>query len=123
MEVLMIVALLRVAASTSCQLTLIAATPHENHVMFNGVSPDGRLLAVGWDRGSAPNVARGAYLLDLKSGERRNLPGLNNAASFSPRGRYLVSANYAADRSLRTEIVELDRRTGKTRTFASGPSG
>ncbi|WP_028969986.1 TolB family protein [Sphingomonas sp. URHD0057] len=115
--------LLALAASAMCATTLIAGAPHENHIMFDGISPDGKTLAVGWDRGNAPNVERRAYLLNLQSGKRTDLAALNNAASFSPDGRFLVSANYAADRSLRTEVVELDRRTGKSRTFASGPSG
>ena len=90
--------------------------------MFHGLSPDGRKLAVGWDRGSGASVQRGAYLLDLRTGRRTDLPHLNNAPSFSPDGRHLVSANYAADRSLKTELVELDLRDGTARTLASGPS-
>ncbi|MEO5613241.1 MAG: hypothetical protein ABIT68_10940 [Sphingomicrobium sp.] len=101
----------------------VASVPGENHVMFHGLSPDGRTLAVGWDRGSGANVERGAYLLDLRTGRRTALPHLNNAPSFSPDGRHLISANYASDRSLKTELVELDRRDGSARTFASGPSG
>jgi TolB protein len=60
--------------------------------------------------------------LDLRTGQRSDLPHLNNAASFSPDGRFLVSANYPADPGLKTEIVELDRRTGQVRTYASAPS-
>jgi TolB protein len=118
----MILSLTALAASAACPTTLVSAKPNENHVLFNGVSPDGRLLAVGWDRGSPPNVERGAFLLDLRSGERTDLSGLNNAASFSPGGQLLVSANYPGNRALKTEIVELDRRTGKTRTYGSAPS-
>jgi Tol biopolymer transport system component len=110
------------AASATCPLTLVAGRPNENLVMYDGVSPDGRLLAIGWDRGSAPNIQRGAYLLNLNTRERTDLPELNNAPSFSPDGRHLVSANYTGDRGLKTEIVELDRRTGQTRTFASARS-
>jgi TolB protein len=119
----MLALLLLAIASGACQPTLVTGAANENHVMFNGVSPDGRLLALGWDRGSGKTVERGAYLLELKTRKRTDLSALNNAPSFSPDGRLLVSANYDADRSLRTEIVELDRRTGKTRTYASGPSG
>lgn len=78
---------------------------------------------MGWDRGGGADVRRGAYLLDLRTRERTDLPHLNNAPSFSPDGRYLVAANYPSERALRTEIVELDRRTGKARSYASGPSG
>lgn len=109
------------AAATTCPFEQVAGTSGENHVLFHGLSPDGRTMAVGWDKGSGPATQRGAYLLDLKSGKRTDLPHLNNAPSFSPDGRFVVSANYA-DRVLRTEIVELDQRSEKARTYASGPS-
>ena len=119
----MVALLIAAAAAAVCPVHLVAGSPGENHVMFHGVSRDGRTLAVGWDRGSGPTTQRGAYLLNLATGRRTDLPHLNNAPSFSPGGRFLVSANYAADPALRTEIVELDRRSGAVRTFASGPSG
>lgn len=106
-----------------CRIAEIADAPGQNQVMFRGLSPDGKTLAAGWDRGSSTDVQRGAYLLDLRSGKRTDLALLNNAPSFSPDGRYLISANYAADRSLKTELVELDLRTGAARTLASAPSG
>lgn len=107
------------AAATSCPTEQVAGVPGENHVMFHGLSPNGRTLAVGWDRGSGATVERGAYLLDLRSGQRTDLPHLNNAPSFSPDAGHLVSANYPGDRALKTELVELDRRTGATKTHAS----
>jgi Tol biopolymer transport system component len=118
----MLAAALAMALTTTCQPQLVDAAPGENHVMFHGLSPDGRKLAVGWDRGSGAGIRRGAYLLDLRTGQRTDLPHLNNAPSFSPDGRHLISANYAADRSLKTELVELDLRDGSARIFASGPS-
>jgi Tol biopolymer transport system component len=111
-----------VSAAAACPVVEVAGVPSENHVLFHGVSPDGRTIAVGWDRGSGPATQRGAYLLDLKTRKRTDLPHLNNAPSFSRDGRVLVSANYPGDRALRTEVVELDRRTGMARTYASGPS-
>ena len=118
----MLAAALAIALTASCPTRLVAGSPGENHVMFHGLSPDGRKLAVGWDRGKGASIQRGAYLLDLRTGRRTGLPHLNNAPSFSPDGRHLVSANYAADRSLKTELVELDLRDGSARTLASGPS-
>ena len=109
-------------AAAPCVIETISSAPGENHVMFHGVSPDGRSIAVGWDRGSGANVQRGAFLLDLASRKRTELPDLNNAPAFSPDGRHLVSANYAADRALKTELVELDLRNRQARTYASGPS-
>jgi Tol biopolymer transport system component len=101
-----------------CRLERIAAAPGENHVLFRGLSPDGRFLAVGWDRTREGGVDRGAYLLDLHTGARRDLPGLNNAASFSPDGTRLVAANYPGPAGLATEIVELELSTGRTRSLA-----
>ena len=119
----MLALLIAATITATCPVQPVAGTPGENHVLFHGVSPDGRTLAIGWDRGTGPATQRGAYLLDLKTGKRTELPHLNNAPSFSPDGRFLVSANYSADRALRTEIVELDRRSGMARHYASGPSG
>lgn len=104
-----------------CRLELLASEPGANHVLFHGVSPNGRLLAVGWDSKKGGRTERGSYLLELATGNRTPLTHLNNAPSFSPDGRYLVSANYVG-RELKTELVELDRRTGKTRTVASSPA-
>src|SRR5215210_3369149 len=89
------------AVSGACAPQLISAAPGENHVLFQGVSPDGRMLAVGWDRGERPKTERGAFLLDLRTGKRIDLPGLNNAPSFSRNGRFLVSANYPGDPALK----------------------
>ena len=117
----MLALLIAAVIPTGCPVERVAGARGENHVLFHGLSPDGRTMAVGWDRATGAATQRGAYLLDLRTGKRTDLPHLNNAPSFSPDGRFLVSANYA-DRVLRTEIVELDQRTGAARTYASGPS-
>lgn len=104
-----------------CRLERLVAVAGENHVLFRGISPDGRYLAVGWDRKARSGATeRGAYLLDLESGARRDLPGLNNAASFSPDGKRLVAANYppADHRELKTEIVEYDIASHALRSLA-----
>src|SRR5688572_13048520 len=104
-SLLVAVAVVAVEPVLLCPVQQVAGAPNENHVLFHGVSPDGRTLAIGWDRGTAPNIERGAYLLDLASGRRTELPHLNNAPSFSPDGRYLVSANYPVEPALGTEVV------------------
>ena len=115
-------ALLFAAASAAvCATQQVAGVAGENHVMFHGLSADGRKLAVGWDKGRGADTQRGAYLLDLRSGKRTDLPHLNNAPGFSRDGRFAVAANYAG-RPLRTEVVELNRRTGEARTYASAES-
>lgn len=104
-----------------CRIVPVTAAG-EGANMFHGLSPNGRELAVGWERGEGDAVQRGVFILDLKSGKRKPVPQLNNAPSFSPDGRYLVAAHYSDDPNLRTEVVELDRRTGKTKTYASDPA-
>lgn len=101
-----------------CRLERLAGVEGENHTLFRGFSPGGRRLALGWDRARGGETERGAYLLDLRTGARRDLPGLNNAASFSPDGKRLVAANYPPPRALKTEIVELDLSSGKLRSLA-----
>lgn len=118
----LIAAIAASAADPQCRLELISSAPGENHVLFHGLSRDGGLIAVGWDRGVRPDMKRGAFLLDLNSGKRTDLPHLNNAPSFSPDGRFLVAANYSGDPAAKTEIVELDRRTGAAKTHASSPA-
>lgn len=107
-----------------CLLDRIAAVDGENHTLFRGISPDGRRLAVGWDRSRDGRTERGAYLLDLQTGGRKELPGLNNAASFSPDGKRLVAANYpgATPSGLKTEIVEFELETGRLRQLAPDPA-
>lgn len=100
-----------------CAAERVALAPGMLQFQFNGVSPDGRTLAVGWERGGA----HGASLLDLRTGARSDLPTVfDNAVSFSPDGRRLIAAVRTPDR--RTEIVELDRASGQTRVIASDPS-
>lgn len=110
------------SADVRCTPELVSAASGEGQTMFHGLSPDGRELAVGWERGSWKDIKRGAFILDLRTGKRTELPHLNNAPSFSPDGRYLVAANYSDDPALRTEIVELDRKIGTAKTLASNPA-
>lgn len=120
----LILALLALGAApdAACTPEIVSGSPGEGQSMFHGLSPDGRELAVGWESGSGESVRRGAFILDLRTGKRSELPHLNNAPSFSPDGRYLVAANYSGDPALQTEVVELDRRTGTARTYASDPA-
>jgi Tol biopolymer transport system component len=108
---------------SGCRLERLAGAEGENHVLFRGVSPDGRWLAVGWDRARDGKTERGAYLLDLRSGARRDLPVLNNAPSFSPDGRRLVAANYPGPSAaeLKTELAELDLESGEARWLDPNP--
>jgi TolB protein len=106
--------------ASRCAPELVASGADENHVFFHGLSPDNKTLAVGWDMGTGADMRRGAYLLDLRARRRTELPRLNNAPSYSPDGRFLVSANYTPN--AKTELVELDLRSGEASTLASDPA-
>ena len=100
-----------------CVIQRVAAETGVSQFQFNGVSPDGDTLGVGWSR----PPKRGSYLLDLRTATRSDLPAaFDNAVSFSPDGRKLISAVNTPDR--RTEILELDRSTGQTRVIGSDPA-
>src|SRR5688572_5824238 len=98
----------RLADPGGCRLERLAVEPDVLQFAFNGVSPDGRALAVGWEKGKE----RGAYRLDLCNREKRDLSVLfNNAVSFSPDGRFLIGAVYTP--TLRTEIKDVDLKTAE----------
>jgi Tol biopolymer transport system component len=100
-----------------CRVERIAVEGGTLQFQFNGVSPDASMLGVGWEKPGA----RGAYLLNLRTGARAALTSaIDNAVSFSPDGRKLISAVRTPDR--RTEILEVDRTNGTTRIIASDPS-
>jgi TolB protein len=103
--------------SGGCRLEQVtAADSGEGQFQFHGPSRDGSRLVVGWFRGTA----QGAYLLDLRSGERSPLAGLDNAGAFSPDGSRILVAS-RVDGANR-EIVEHDLRTGARRIIASDPT-
>ncbi len=107
----------RLADAGGCVIERVAVQDGRAQFQFNGLSPDGRTLAVGWEQ----QEQHGAYLLDLRTGARTPLPpAFDNAVSFSPDGRRLISAVRSADR--RTEILELTSATGATRVLASDPA-
>ncbi len=107
-----------------CIIELVASSEGENHHQFDGSSPDGRLFAAGWyvpsDESRANGNERMAYLLDLETGERTDIPSLDNVASFSPDGSQLVSAAYQEDG--RTDIVLYTLATGVTEVLAPHPN-
>ena len=99
-----------------CIIEHLAVEEGAHHFQFDGLSPDGRWLSVGWERGEE----RGMFLLNVETGERRNIPKLNNAASFSPDGTKLVAAIYLENGS--TDIVEYDRATEEITPISPDPS-
>jgi len=100
-----------------CRLERMTNAPAgEGHFQFHGLSHDGARLLVGWFRGAET----GAYLLDLATRGRRDLPGLDNGGVFSPDDARVLVAVRQADRS--TELVELELSTGASRTIAPHPA-
>lgn len=104
----------RTAYAGGCVVERVAHVPGEHHFSFRGISPDAHQIVVGFS-GQADST-RGSYLLDLRSGVKTPLAGLNNGGSFSPDGRYIVAAVYVSRRN--TEIVEYDVATGQTTRIA-----
>lgn len=90
-----------------CLLEHVAVEPGIAHYQYDGLSSDGSSLILAWERGEND---RGAFVLNLASGDRNALPAFNNVASFSPDDRTAVGAAYAEDG--KTEIVEADILSG-----------
>ena len=96
-----------------CLVEHVAVDPTRGQSHFDGLSPDGGRLAVGWDRNGEES---GLYLLDLNTGARTDIPNLNNGAVFSPDGNKLL--NIAPTENGRTDIVEYDLATGEMTPIA-----
>lgn len=96
-----------------CLVEHVAVDSERQQFQFDGLSPDGGRLAVGWNRDGQES---GLYLLDLKTGARTDIPNLDNGAVFSPDGNKLL--NILPTENGRTDIVEYDLETGKT-TFVA----
>ena len=80
---------------------------------FQGVSQDGRFLSVAWSK--KQDTARGAYLLDLETGEKHQLPKqFNNTGSFSHDGQWLVGAHYISEENTDIFVYSLNGRVKKT---------
>jgi Tol biopolymer transport system component len=100
--------------AAGCVIEAVAVAPDRDQFSFRGVSPDGRLIAIGFSGGS--DSAKGTFLLDVATGHRTPIPELNNGGSFSPDGRYLVAAVNRGGR--RWDLVEYDRDTHDVREIA-----
>lgn len=98
---------------TGCELDIVASEPGQNHFQYDSFDQSGNWLAVGWDNGEEQ---RGTYLLDLRSGERVPVPKLNNGATFSPDGQFLLNAIYVENG--KTDIALVDRETGNLTVLA-----
>ncbi|MEM7282610.1 MAG: DPP IV N-terminal domain-containing protein [Pseudomonadota bacterium] len=99
-----------------CVLDHIAVEPGIRQYQYDGLSFDGKRLAIGWERDEED---RGTYILDLENQERMNLSGMNNGAVFAPDGKTLVNSVY--EESGKTDIVEYELKTGKITTVALHP--
>ncbi len=96
-----------------CLIEHVATDPDMEQFYYDGVSSDGKRLAVGWRRGETES---GLYLFDLKTGKKKEIPGLNNGAVFSPDGKKLL--NILPTENGQTDIVEYDLVTGDTTEIA-----
>ncbi len=96
-----------------CVVEHVATEPGTNQFQYDGLSPDGSTMAVGWSRGDAE---RGLYLLDLATGERTEMAGLNEVAVFAPSGDMLLATVYVDDG--RTDLFEVDPANGERSVVA-----
>lgn len=99
-----------------CSVEHIAVSPSTNHYQYDSLSSDGGVLAVAWDRG---DDGSGTYLFDLSTGERTDLPSLNNGAVFAPDGKTLVNSVYVENG--KTDIIEFDIASGETTVISPHP--
>ena len=96
-----------------CLVEHVAVDSDRGQFHYDGLSPDGGKLAVGWNRNGEES---GLYLLDLKTGAHKDIPNLNNGAVFSPDGKKLL--NIAPTENGKTDIVEYDLATGEVTAIA-----
>lgn len=109
--------------ASGCRIERLVSGDGRSYHQFHGLAPDGRTLVVGWETVPPESSARGAFLLNLETGARVDLPGLNNAASFAPDGRTVVSGFHTGSSGLRTEIVEYDLTTHQFTFLAPDSTG
>lgn len=93
--------------ASGCVLEHVATGTERSYFQNDSLLRDGSGIAIGWDDGEG---GRGAYLLDLKTWQQTPLhPALDNGATFSPDGRWIVNAVQVGDRN--TDIVLIDRES------------
>lgn len=95
-----------------CLVEHVAVDPDVEQFHYDGLSPDGKTLAVGYRAGEES----GLFLLDLTTGERTEIPGLDNGAVFSPDGTKIL--NILPTENGRTDIVEYDLASGEMTIIA-----
>jgi len=99
--------------ATGCVLEQVAVDVGTNQYQYDSFSPDGTSIAIAWDRGENE---RGTYLLDLRTFQRTDVPALNNGATFSPDGRYLMNSVYVSDQN--TDIARYEIATEAVSIYA-----
>ena len=94
---------------SGCLLEHVAVESDRSHYQNDGLLPDGSGIAIGWEDGDGK---RGTYLLDLRSWQRTPLHNaLDNGATFSPDGNWIVNAVSVAGGT--TDIALINRTTGE----------
>ena len=102
---------------SGCVLEQVAVDSGINQYQYNSFSPDGSMIAIAWDRGTDGS---GTFLLELRNGNRTEVPELNNGATFSPDARYLLNSIYVNDDN--TDIALVDRDSREVTTIAPDDS-
>ncbi len=94
---------------SGCILEHVAVEPDRRQFQNDSLLTDGSGIAIGWDDSEGNH---GTDLLNLTTWKRSPLHrALDNGASFSPDGNWIVNAVYVADNN--TDIVLINRSTGE----------
>ena len=96
-----------------CTVERVVTKADERSFQCNSFSPDGRLIAIGWDRGEEN---RGTYIFNLDTGERTPVPEFNNGTTFSPDGTMFLNAVYVE--SGKTDLFEMNIETREVNVIA-----
>lgn len=103
---------------SGCILEHVAVEAGFRMFQNDSLLPDGTGIAIGWDQ---VDGTHGTYLLDLATLERTPLhDALDNGATFSPDGKWIVNAVYVSENN--TDIVLIDREKNELSYIAADES-
>lgn len=103
---------------SGCILEHVAVEAGLRMFQNDSILPDGTGIAISWDKADGTH---GTYLLDLATWQQTPLhSALDNGATFSPDGRWIVNAIYVTENN--TDIVLIDRESNELSFIAAHES-
>lgn len=104
--------------ASGCLLEHIAVGQERSYYQNDSLLADGSGIAIGWDDGKG---GRGTDLLEFSNWQLTPLhSALDNGATFSPDGRWIVNAVYVAENN--TDIVMINRESNELSYIAAHES-